>query len=103
MVRHRRPPSQTWRTFLNNHITDLIAVDFFLVPTAAFRMLFVFVILSHHRRRLVHFAVTSHLTAQWTAQQLVQPLPWDTAPPFLLRDRDGNYGNIFRETAAGLW
>jgi transposase InsO family protein len=102
MVRHRNPPSQTWRTFLTNHIKDLVSADFFMVPTATFRVLFVFVILAHDRRRPVHFAVTSHPTAEWTAQQLLQAFPWDTAPRFLLRDRDCNYGQVFRETAAGL-
>jgi transposase InsO family protein len=102
MVRHRRPPSQTWRTFLNNHVKDLASADFFVVPIATFRLLFVFVILAHDRRRPVHFAVTSHPTAEWTAGQLVQAFPWDSAPRFLVHDRDGNYGNVFRETAAGL-
>lgn len=102
MVRHRHPPSQTWRTFLANHIKDLVAADFFVVPTATFRLLFVFVILSHDRRRPIHFAVTSHPTAEWTAQQLLQAFPWDTAPRFLLRDRDGNYGKTFRDAAQGL-
>ena len=101
MLRHRNPPSQTWRTFLTNHIQDLVSADFFVVPTATFRLLFVFVILSHDRRRLVHFAVPSHPTAEWTAQQLLQAFPWDTAARYLLRDRDGNYGKVFRETAAG--
>jgi transposase InsO family protein len=102
MVRHRRPPSQTWRTFLNNHAKDLASADFFVVPTATFRLLFVFVILSHDRRRPVHSAVTSHPTAEWTARQLVQAFPWDSAPRFLLRDRDAIYGDVFRETTAGL-
>ena len=102
MVRHRHPPSQTWRTFLTNHIKDLVSTDFFVVPTATFRLLFVFVILSHDRRRPVHFAVTSHPTAEWTAQQLLQAFPWDTAPRFLLRDRDGNYGKTFRNAAKTL-
>lgn len=102
MVRHRCPASQAWRTFLSNHVKDLVSADFFVVPTATFRSLFVFVILSHDRRRLVHFAVTSHPTSEWTARQLLQAFPWDTAPRYLLRDRDGNYGNVFRETAAGL-
>jgi len=102
MVRHRNPPSQTWRMFLANHIKDIVSADFFLVPTATFRLLFVFVILSHDRRRPVHFAVTRHPTAEWTAQQLLQAFPWDTAPRFLLRDRDGNYGKIFCESATGL-
>ncbi len=102
MVHHRRPPSQTWRTFLNNHVKDLVAADSFVVPTATFRLLFVFVILARDRRRPVHVAVTSHPTAEWTARQLLQAFPWDTAPRFLLRDRDGNYGNVFQETAARL-
>ena len=102
MLRQRNPPSQTWRTFLTNHIQDLVSADFFVVPTATFRLLFGFVILSHDRRRLVHFAVTSHPTAEWTAQQLLQAFPWDEAPRFLLRDRDRTYGEGFRQTAAGL-
>jgi hypothetical protein len=80
MVRHRRPPSQTWRTFLRNHVKDLASTDFFVVPTATFRLLFVFVVLSHNRRRLVHFGVTSRPTAEWTAQQLMEAFPWDSAP-----------------------
>jgi putative transposase len=102
MVRHRRPPSQAWRTFLSNHVRELVSADFFVVPTATFRLLFVFVILSHDRRRPVHFAVTRHPTAEWTAQQLLQAFPWDTAPRYLLRDRDCIYGEVFRETALGL-
>ena len=82
LVRHRRPPSQTWRTFLNNHGNDLASADFFVVPTATFRLLFVFVILAHDRRRPVHFAVTSHPTAEWTAGQLVQAFPWDSCSAF---------------------
>ena len=102
VVRYRRPPSQPWRSFSSNHVKDLVSADFFVVPTATFRLLFVFVILSHDRRRPVHFGVTSHPTAQWTAQQRLQAFPWDTAPRYLLRDRDGNYGKVFRETALGL-
>ena len=102
MVRHSQPPSQTWRTFLSNHCKDIVSADFFVVPTATFRLLFVFVILAHDRRRPVHFAVTSHPTAEWTAQQLLQAFPWDTAPRYLLRDRDRSYGTIFRETVAAI-
>src|SRR5262249_52582940 len=72
MLRPRRPPSQAWRAFLKNHGKDLIALDFFTVPTATFRVLFVLVVLSHARRRLVHFNVTEHPTAEWTARQLLQ-------------------------------
>jgi putative transposase len=88
MVRPRRPPSQTWRTFLANHIGQVMAADFFVVPTATCRLLFVLVILAHERRRVVHVAVTEHPTAAWTAQQLREAFPWDQAPGYLLRDRD---------------
>ena len=88
MVRHRKPPSQSWRAFLNNHVKDLVAIDFFTVPTVTFRVLFVFVVLSHDRRRVVHFNVTEFPGAKWTAQQIVEAFPWDTAPRYFLRDRD---------------
>jgi putative transposase len=97
MVRQRKPPSQTWRTFLNNHVRELVAVDFFTVPTVGFRVLFVFVVLAHDRRRLIHFNVTDHPTAEWTARQIVQAFPWDTAPRYLIRDRDGIYSKDFRQ------
>jgi putative transposase len=73
----RRPsgPSQTWRTFLANHVRDLVAIDFFTVPTARLRILFVLVVLAHHRRRVIHFNVTEHPTAHWTAQQIVDAFP----------------------------
>jgi len=67
MPKNRKPPSQTWRAFLNNHVQDLVSVDFFTVPTVSFRVLFVFVVLAHHRRRVVHFNGTEHPTAGWTA------------------------------------
>src|ERR1700739_4693862 len=77
MVRTRKPPSQTWRTFLENHVKELVSTDFFVVPTATFRLLFVFLVLSRDRRRLLHFGVTAHPTAAWTARQLVHAFPWD--------------------------
>ena len=80
LVRHRKPPSQTWRTFLTNHVQTLVAVDFFTVPTVMFKVLFVFVVLAHARRRVVHINVTDAPTAQWTTQQLAEAFPWDTAP-----------------------
>src|SRR5216683_220919 len=83
-------PSQTWRTFLQNHLADLVSVDFFVVPTATFRVLYVFVVLLHHRRKVVHFNVTDSPTAAWTAQQIVEAFPHDSAPRYLLRDRDGH-------------
>jgi putative transposase len=75
MVRNRRPPSQTWKTFLKDHMADLISADFFVVPTVAFRVLFVFAILAHDRRRPVHFAVTANPTSESTARQLVEEFP----------------------------
>ena len=96
-VRHRKPPSQTWRTFLDNHVRDIVAVDFFTVPTATFRLLFCFIVLRHHRRMVIHFNVTAHPTAEWTAQQIVEAFPFDEVPRFLLRDRDSIYGEFFRQ------
>jgi putative transposase len=92
MVRHQKPPSQTWRTFLENHADCIAGIDFFTVPTATFRILYVFIVLSHDRRHIVHFNVTAHPTAQWTAQQLAEAFPFDSAPRYLLRDRDAIYG-----------
>jgi len=88
LVRPRRPPSQSWRTFLTNHVHQIMAADFFVVPTATGRLLFVLVMLAHARRRVVHVAVTPHPTAAWTTQQLREACPWDKAPRFLIRDRD---------------
>ena len=102
MLRHHKPPSQTWRTFLKNHAQQLVSTDFFVVPTLNFQLLFVFVVLEHHRRRVVHFNVTDHPTAEWTAQQLREAFPYDKAPRFLIRDRDGCYGDAFRQTVRGM-
>ena len=102
MVRSRKPPSQTWRTFLKNHTKDLVSTDFFVVPTVSFRVLFVFVVLAHHRRRVVHFNVTANPTAEWTAQQIAEAFPWDTAPRYLLRDRDAIYADPFRQRVRGM-
>jgi putative transposase len=96
------PPSQTWRTFLDNHLGDLVSVDFFVVPTVLFKVLFVFVILAHERRRVLHINVTDVPTAQWTAQQLVEAFPWQTAPRYLLRDRDAVYGVAFSRRAQSM-
>jgi len=93
----RKPSSPTWKAFLHNHVTDLVSCDFFIVPTATFRVLFVFIMLAHERRRIVHFNITQHPTAQWTAQQMVDAFPWDTAPRYLLRDRDAIYGDVFQQ------
>ena len=96
MERHRKPPSQTWRTFLRNHVGCLASIDFFVVPTATFSLLFAFVVLHHERRRIVHFAVTANPTAAWVAQQIREAFPWDTAPRHVIRDRDSVYGGVFR-------
>ena len=95
MVRQRRPPSQTWRTFLDNHAKTLVSVDFFTVPTIRFQVLYVFLVLAHERRRVVHFNVTAHPTAQWTAQQLREAFPFEQIPRYLLRDRDKIFGDEF--------
>ena len=94
MGRRRQPPSQTWRTFLRNHVGQIVAADFFVVPTATYRLLFVLVLLAHDRRRIRHVAVTAHPTAAWTAQQLREAFPWDEAPRYLLHDRDHAFDRL---------
>ena len=101
-MRHRKPPSPTWKTFLDNHARDIVAVNFFTVPTATFRILFCFVVLRHHRRLVVHFNVTDHPTAEWTSQQVVDAFPEDSAPTFLIRDRDSIYGEFFRRRVENM-
>jgi putative transposase len=94
-MRHRRsPPSQTWRTFLRNHLGQIVAADFFVVPTATCRLLFVLVLLAHDRRRVKHVAVTSHPTAARTAQQLREAFPCADAPRYLLHDRDHAFDGL---------
>lgn len=102
MIRHQKPPSQPWKTFLANHAADLVSVDFFTVLTATFRIMYVFVILHHERREIVHFNTTYNPTAQWTAQQLVEAFPFDLAPRYLLRDRDSIYGEQFQNRVKSL-
>jgi putative transposase len=97
MVRCRQPPSQSWRTFLKNHVTQMVSVDFFTVPTIRFQVLYVFLVLAHDRRRILHFNVTAHPTAEWTGQQLREAFPFDQLPRYLLRDRDAIFGYDFRE------
>ncbi len=93
MVKRRGRPTQNWKAFLQNHLPETAAIDFLTVPTVTFRTLYVFVVLSLDRRRIVHFNVTTYPTAEWTALQLYQAFPFDTAPRFLVRDRDGIYGS----------
>jgi putative transposase len=102
LQRRRRPPSQTWRTFLGNHVPALVSMDFFTVPTLTGRILFVFLLLAHQRRRVVHLAVTEHPTAAWTAQQIINAFPDDTAPRWLVRDRDAIYSDAFRRRVVGM-
>src|SRR5262249_16418244 len=99
--RRRKPPSQTWRTFLDNHLGDICAIDFFTVPTATFRVLFVLVVLAHQRRRIVYFNVTSNPTAAWTARQMVEAFPEESAPRYLIRDRTGFMAQSFVSESRG--
>jgi transposase InsO family protein len=98
----RRPPSQTWRTFLANHVASAVSMDFFTVPTVTGRVLFVLLVLAHERRRVVHFNVTEHPTAEWTAQQIVDAFPNNAAPRWLLRDRDSFYSDAFKRRVADM-
>jgi putative transposase len=104
MPRRRKPPSQRWRAFLRNHTRDLVSIDFFVVPTATFRVLYVFLVLEHERRRIVHFNVTDGPSAQWAGQQLVNAFPYHSAPKYVIRDRDKIYGADFvrRMRAMGI-
>jgi transposase InsO family protein len=95
-------PSPTWRAFLDNHVRDLVSIDFFIVPTLGFEILYVLIVLAHDRRRIIHFNVTAHPTAQWTTQQMVEAFAFDTAPRYLIRDRDGIYGATFRRRVRSL-
>jgi putative transposase len=96
MVRGSKPPSQNWRTFLENHLSQIVSVEFFTVPTIRFEVLYVFLVLAHDRRRVIHFNVTAHPTAQSTTRQLREAFPFDQFPPYLPRGRDAIFG------AAGL-
>ena len=102
MIRRRGPPSQTWRTFLENHAKEIIALDFFVVPTATFRILFVLIVVSHDRRQILHVNVTAHPTAVWTARQLLEACGLDEEPRYLVRDRDAIYGKAFRRQSMAL-
>jgi hypothetical protein len=92
----RQPPTQTWKTFLHNHLGQLVSIDFFTVPTITMKVLFVFIVLEHRRRQVLHFNVTEHPCAAWTSQQIVEAFADHNAPRYLLRDRDGIYGNEVR-------
>ena len=137
MVRHEKPPSQNWRTFLDNHVATLASIDFFTVPTIRFGVLHVFLVLAHDRRKIAHFNVTTnpwagqprsggtaamrararhapplgsrrraatptHPTAEWTARQITEAFPEDSAPRYMIRDRDSIYGDVFRGRAKAI-
>jgi putative transposase len=95
-------PSPTWRSFLRNHMTDTVAVDMFVVATATFRPLYAVIILRHNRRKVIHFDVTQNPTQVWLARQMTEAFPWDTAPRYLLRDRDASYGQSFRNRVQAM-
>jgi transposase InsO family protein len=97
-----RPPSQTWRTFLQNHAGTSWAADLLTVQTLTFKVLYVLVFIAHGRRDLVHVNVTAHPTAAWVWRQLVEATAWGRRPRFLLRDRDAVYGCDFAQRAAAL-
>ena len=102
MLRRPTDPSQSWKAFLHNHIYCTASVDFLVVPTITFNILFVLVVLSHERRRVVHFGITANPTAEWAARQVTEAFPWDEAPKFLIRDRDRTFGLVFRKRLAAM-
>ena len=95
-------PSPTWRTFLRNHMLDMAAVDMFVVATATFRLLYGLIVLGHDRRRVIHFEVTPNPTQIWLARQMTEAFPWDTAPRYLVRDRDASYGQDLRDRVRAM-
>ena len=98
MARSGRGRSQTWKTFLHNHTAGIGAMDFVVVPTVGFKLLFVLAILRHERRRLITLSVTANPTAEWIARQVTEAFPWDEAPDYLIRDRDASYGQAVRRS-----
>ena len=95
MARHRGPPSQNWKTFLRNHADGIASIDLFVVPTLSFRLLYGLLILNHSRRQILWLGVTTHPTAEWMAQQLIEACGWEWTPKYIVRDRDSVYGEVF--------
>src|SRR3979490_2447969 len=95
-------PSPTWRSFLHNHLPDIAPIDMFVVATATFRILYALIVLGRDRRKAIHFDVTPNPTQAWLARQITEAFPWDTAPRFLLRDRDASYGQTFRDRVQAM-
>ena len=102
MMRRVGRPSPTWRSFLRNQAAGIAAIDMFVVVSASFQLLYVMIILAHDRRRIVRFDVTEHPTATWLSQQVTEAFPWNTAPRYLLRDRDASYGTNFRRRVEAM-
>jgi hypothetical protein len=104
MARKRRPPSQGWKTFLRNHADGIASIDLFVVPTISFRLLYALLVLRHSRRELLWLGVTAHPSAEWIARQLTEACGWSEPPRYIIRDRDGAYGEAFirRLTAMGI-
>ena len=98
----RRSPSQDWWTFLRNHASGIAAMDFLVVPTVTGRLLYVLILMRHERRKVMHFNITETPTAEWSAQQVINAFPYDTAPTYLLRDRDSIYGSAFTRRVEGM-
>ena len=96
MARKSNPPRQSWRTFVRNHTPQIAAMDLFVVPTIGLNLLYAFVMVRLARRDLVWINVTAHPTAEWIAQQITEAFPWNEAPRYLIRDRDGAYGPVVR-------
>ena len=96
MSRRRRPPSQGWKTFLQNHAEGIAAMDLFVVPTISFKLLYGLAVMSHDRRKIIHLSTTGNPSAEWIARQLTEAVGWDRAPEYIIRDRDGAYGEIFK-------
>jgi hypothetical protein len=94
MASRRGPPSQGWKTFLRNHADGIAAMDLFIVPTISFRLLYGLLIMGHGRRQILWFGVTAHPTAEWIANQITEACGWEQAPRYLIRDLDGDYGEI---------
>ena len=102
MVRGRRPPSQSWKTFLRNHADAIAAIDLFIVPTVTFDLLYAFLVIGHGRRQLLWFDVTRYPTAQWLAHQMTEAFPWASAPTYLVRDNHCAYGQVFTGRLAAM-
>jgi hypothetical protein len=104
MAKRRRPPAQGWKTFLRNHADGIASIDLFVVPTISFRLLYALLVLRHSRRELLWLGVTAHPSAEWIARQLTEACGWSEPPRYIIRDRDGAYGEVFirRLTAMGI-